>query len=112
MPWDFKRRYLAVPVGVMPIAESRVKHDFNESGPMKAIFSRHLEGLERAAKAYAAIFLVNTMPTPEGVKTLLDDMAPRNPKAKAADPRQYVDMSFVQELESSGYLKQFTSVNP
>jgi hypothetical protein len=33
-------------------------------------------------------------------------MAPRNPKAKAADPRQYVDTSFVQELESSGYLKQ------
>ena len=61
---------------------------------------------ERAAKAYAAIFPVNTMPTPEGVKTLLDDMAPRNPKAKAADPRQYVDMSFMQELESSGYLKQ------
>jgi ABC-type nitrate/sulfonate/bicarbonate transport system substrate-binding protein len=77
----------------------------------KAIFSEFLklndpEGLERAAKAYAAIFPINTMPTPEGVKTLLDDMAPRNPKAKAADPRQYVDMSFVQELESSGYLKQ------
>jgi NitT/TauT family transport system substrate-binding protein len=77
----------------------------------KAIFSKFLklndpEGLERAAKAYAAIFPINTMPTPEGVKTLLDDMAPRNPKAKAADPRQYVDMSFVQELESSGYLKQ------
>jgi hypothetical protein len=46
------------------------------------------------------------MPTPDGVKTLLDDMAPRNPKAKAADPRQYVDMSFVQELESSAYFKQ------
>jgi ABC-type nitrate/sulfonate/bicarbonate transport system substrate-binding protein len=77
----------------------------------KVIFSKFLklndpEGLERAAKAYAAIFPINTMPTPEGVKTLLDDMAPRNPKAKAADPRQYVDMSFVQELESSGYLKQ------
>jgi NitT/TauT family transport system substrate-binding protein len=77
----------------------------------KAIFSKFLklndpEGLERAAKAYAAIFPINTMPTPEGVKTLLDDMVPRDPRAKAADPRQYVDMSFVQELESSGYLKQ------
>jgi len=53
-----------------------------------------------------AIFPITTMPTPEGVKSLLDDMAPRNPKPKAADPRQYVDMSFVRELESSGYLKQ------
>ena len=41
---------------------------------------------------------------PEGVKTLLDDMAPRDPRAKAADP--WRDMSFVRELESSGYLKQ------
>ena len=77
----------------------------------KAIFSKFLklndpEGLERAAKAYAAIFPINTMPRPEGVKTLLDDMAARDPRAKAADPRRYVDMSFVQELESSGYLKQ------
>ncbi|HEY1236107.1 MAG TPA: ABC transporter substrate-binding protein [Candidatus Binatia bacterium] len=77
----------------------------------KAIFSKFLklndpEGLERAARAYAAIFPINTMPTPEGVKTLLDDMAPRDPRAKAADPRRYVDMTFVQELELSGYLKQ------
>ncbi len=77
----------------------------------KAIFGKFLklndpEGLERAAKAYATIFPINTLPTPEGVKTLLDDMAPRNPKAKAADPRQFVDVSFVQELESSGYIKQ------
>jgi len=36
----------------------------------------------------------------------LDDLAPRNPKAKAADPRQFVDMSFVSELESSGFIKR------
>jgi len=52
------------------------------------------------------IFPVSTLPTPEVVKTLLDDMASRNPKAKAADPRQFVDTSFIQELEASGYLKQ------
>jgi len=46
------------------------------------------------------------MPTPERVKTLLDDITPRSPKAKAADPRHYVDMSFVQELESSAYVRQ------
>jgi NitT/TauT family transport system substrate-binding protein len=77
----------------------------------KAIFSKFLklndpEGLERAAKAYAAIFPESTLPTAEGVKTLLDDMAPRNPKAKVADPRQFVDLSLVQELEASGYVKR------
>ena len=77
----------------------------------KAIFSKFLklkdpEGLERAAKAYAMIFPEIPMPTPEGVKTLLDDMAPRNPKAKTAEAKQFVDMSFVQELESSGFIKR------
>jgi len=77
----------------------------------KAIFSKNLrltdpEGLERAYKAYNAVFPENLLPTPDGVKTMLDDLAPRNPKAAAADPRSFVDASFVQELEASGFVKQ------
>jgi ABC-type nitrate/sulfonate/bicarbonate transport system substrate-binding protein len=77
----------------------------------KAIFSKNLrltdpEGLERAYKAYTAVFPENLLPTPEGVKTMLDDLAPRNPKAAAADPKSFVDLSFVQELETSGFIKQ------
>jgi ABC-type nitrate/sulfonate/bicarbonate transport system substrate-binding protein len=77
----------------------------------KAIFSKYLklkdpEGLERAAKAYAAIFPEATTPSAEGVKTLLDDMAGKNPKAKSADAKQFVDTSFVQELEASGFVRQ------
>jgi ABC-type nitrate/sulfonate/bicarbonate transport system substrate-binding protein len=77
----------------------------------KAIFSKYLklkdpEGLERAAKAYASIFPENTTPSAEGVKTLLDDIAAQNPKAQGADPKQFVDPSFVQELESSGFTKR------
>jgi NitT/TauT family transport system substrate-binding protein len=77
----------------------------------KAIFSKYLklkdpEGLERAARAYAKIFPEATAPSPGGVKTMLDDLAPRNPKAKSADPRQFVDTSLVSELESSGFIKQ------
>src|ERR1051325_3963983 len=52
------------------------------------------------------------MPTPEGVKTLLDDMVPRDPRAKAADPRQYVDMSFVQDSSPRATSSSFTSVDP
>jgi hypothetical protein len=37
---------------------------------------------------------------------LLDDMAPRNAKAAAADPKSFVDVSFVQEMEASGFIKQ------
>ena len=77
----------------------------------KAIFSKYLklkdpEGLERAARAYAKIFPEVPTPSPEGVKTLLDDVAAQNPKAKGADPRQFVDLSFVRELDSSGFIKR------
>lgn len=40
------------------------------------------------------------------MKPLLDDMAPHNPKAAGADPRTFVDMSLVKELDASGMIKQ------
>ena len=77
----------------------------------KAIWGKHLrisdpEGLERAYQAYTSSFPDNLLPTPEGVKTLLDDLAPRDPKAAAADPKAFVDPSLVRELEASGFIKQ------
>lgn len=77
----------------------------------KAIFAKNLgitdpDGLERAYRDYSAVFPEVPYPTPEGVKTMLDDMAPRNPKAAAADPKAFVDMSLVKELETSGFIKQ------
>lgn len=64
------------------------------------------DGLERTYKTYTAVLPETPYPDPAGVKTLLDDMAPRNPKAAAADPRSFVDASFVRELESSGFIKR------
>jgi NitT/TauT family transport system substrate-binding protein len=77
----------------------------------KALIGKNLktndpEGLERAYRAYNAAFPEIPYPNPEGVKTLLDDMAPRDKKAGSADPRSFVDLSVVQELETSGYFKQ------
>jgi hypothetical protein len=77
----------------------------------KAIYSKNLkltdpEGLERAYQAYVSVFPDNLLPTPDGVKTMLDDLAPRNPKAAAADPKAFVDMSLVQEIEATGFIKQ------
>ena len=77
----------------------------------KALIGKNLkvddaEGLERAYRAYSAAFPEIPYPNTEGVKTLLDDMAPRTPKAAAADPKSFVDMSLVQELEASGFFKQ------
>ena len=77
----------------------------------KTIFKKNLgindpEGLERAYKDYSNAFPEFPYPNPDGVKTMLDDLAPKNPKAASADPKTYVDMSFVAELDKSGFIKQ------
>ena len=77
----------------------------------KALIGKNLksndpEGLERAYRAYNGAFPEIPYPNAEGVKTLVDDIAPRTPKAATADPKSFVDMSLVQELESSGFIKQ------
>jgi len=82
-----------------------------EKEKTKAIFSKNLrlndpEGLERAYRDYSGIFADNLMPTTDGVKTMLDDLAPRNAKAAAANPKSFVDSSLVDELETAGFVKQ------
>ena len=77
----------------------------------KALIGKNLknndpEGLERAYRAYNGAYPEVPYPNAEGVKTLLDDIAPRTPKAATADPKSFVDMSLVQELEASGFIKQ------
>jgi ABC-type nitrate/sulfonate/bicarbonate transport system substrate-binding protein len=77
----------------------------------KALFRKNLgisdpEALERAYNAYIPIFNEAPYPTPEGVKTMLDDMARTNAKAAAADPKTFVDLSLVRELENSGFIKK------
>jgi NitT/TauT family transport system substrate-binding protein len=77
----------------------------------KALFRKNLgisdpEALERAYNAYIPIFNEAPYPTPDGVKTMLDDLALRDKKAAAADPNAFVDMSLVRELESSGFIKE------
>ena len=42
-------------------------------------------------------------PTLEGIKNILDPLAETDPKAKAAKPEDFVDMSFIRELDQNGY---------
>ena len=44
-------------------------------------------------------------PSLEGFKAILNDLSKRVPSAKAADPRDFADMRFVEELDKSGYIE-------
>jgi NitT/TauT family transport system substrate-binding protein len=43
-------------------------------------------------------------PTLEGIRNILEPLAQTDPKAKAAKPEDFVDMSFIRELDQSGYI--------
>jgi NitT/TauT family transport system substrate-binding protein len=43
-------------------------------------------------------------PTLDGFKTIFDDLAKRVPAAKTANPRDFVDTRFIEELDKSGYI--------
>jgi hypothetical protein len=42
--------------------------------------------------------------TAEAMKSVLDDLAGRIPKAKDADPRRFFEDSFVREMQSNGFI--------
>ena len=66
--------------------------------------SNDMEKIENAYEYNTKIFLKKPYPAMGGVALALEEIGERNPAAKNARPEQFVDMSFVKELDDSGYL--------
>jgi NitT/TauT family transport system substrate-binding protein len=49
--------------------------------------------------------------TPKAVETTLEFIASEEPKAKGADPKQFLDESLVREIEASGFIKALYEKN-
>jgi NitT/TauT family transport system substrate-binding protein len=47
---------------------------------------------------------IKPYPSPEGFKTILDELAKKLPAARTANPRDFMDARFIQELDKSGYI--------
>lgn len=60
--------------------------------------------LKLGYEGYSAVFPRAPYPTPEGVQSLLTDLTSRRPEAAKADPKSFVDLSLVKELEDSGFI--------
>lgn len=43
---------------------------------------------------------------PDGVAGLLEQIAAKSPKAAKADQRSFLDMSFLKQLDESGYIDE------
>lgn len=60
--------------------------------------------LEDSYQLLRSFIQVKPYPTLEGFKTIFADLAKRVPAAKNADPRDFVDTRFIEELDRSGFI--------
>ena len=67
------------------------------------------DSLERTHQAFAKLLPETPTPSPEGVKTYLDYLSATRPEAAKVNPKEFVDLSFVQEVQASGFIRQMYS---
>jgi NitT/TauT family transport system substrate-binding protein len=80
-----------------------------EKEPSIKILGKYLQTTDREAleETYREIALKvvpeKPYPTLPGIQTIIDELAPKNPKAKSSKPEEFVDMSFVKKLDDEGF---------
>jgi NitT/TauT family transport system substrate-binding protein len=102
---DIVRRYVKAHV------EAVHKMWTDKEATIKALSKYMGSGLERETleKSYdnvmtEALYPKKQYPSLEGLKTVIEDVAERDPRAKSAKPEQFVDFTFIKELDQSGYI--------
>ncbi len=64
-----------------------------------------MKTLQEGYKLLKSTSEIKPYPFVEGFKTVLDELSKRIPAAKAANPKDFFDARFIQELERSGYIE-------
>jgi NitT/TauT family transport system substrate-binding protein len=68
--------------------------------------------LEDSYNGYVKWIPKKPYPTLKGIQYMLDLVAPQLPQAKNAKPEQFVDLSFLQELEKEGFFNEMAKRYP
>jgi NitT/TauT family transport system substrate-binding protein len=62
--------------------------------------------LEETHKVYASAFERVPYPEPEDLKLAIEQVSEMNPRARGADPRDFVEPRFIREIEAGGLIKR------
>jgi NitT/TauT family transport system substrate-binding protein len=68
--------------------------------------------LEDSYDGYVKMIPKKPYPTLKGIQFMLDMLGPTMPEAKGAKPEQFVDLSFLQELEKEGFFNEMAKRYP
>ena len=88
-------------------ATARIKRDkaFTIDMMMKYFRTKDREMMEETYEVSVIKYLKRVpMPTAESFRTVVDELAMVNPKAKGQDPKRFYDDSILQELDKSGFI--------
>ncbi len=90
---------------------------FNNKQASQKVFAKYMrtndaDVLESSYQAYVGTTPRKPYPTMKGLQFLLDRLAPTMPQAKTAKPEQFVDMSFLLELEKEGFFNEMAKRYP
>ncbi|HWH79730.1 MAG TPA: ABC transporter substrate-binding protein [Candidatus Binatus sp.] len=100
---DLVRRYMMAQVEAI----ARMKRDrpFTINVMSKFLRTTDMEQLSEAYDIYANKYLLRVpLPTVESIRPVLEELEPRNPKAKGLDPKKFFDDRFVRELQANGFI--------
>jgi len=70
------------------------------------------EVLEDSYQGYIKSIPKKPFPTLKGIQFMLDMLAEKMPQAKTAKPEQFVDLSFLQDLEKEGFFNEMAKRYP
>jgi len=75
-----------------------------------------IDDMDALQEAYEAVGLTlvpeKPYPTLKGIQMILGELAAREPKAQTAKPEQFVDMTFIKELDASGFIDRLYKGKP
>jgi NitT/TauT family transport system substrate-binding protein len=100
---DLVRRYMMAQVEAI----ARAKRDKNLAMTVMGKYLRtsNSASLSDAYEIDVQKYMLKVpLTTADAVRSVLEDLATRNPKAKDMDPRKFFDDSFVRQMQSSGFI--------
>jgi ABC-type nitrate/sulfonate/bicarbonate transport system substrate-binding protein len=77
------------------------------AGIMKFLKLNDRARAEEGYDYYSDLMPVLPYPSAAGIKSVLENLAPRQPKAATANPEDFYDISFLKKIEDSGFTKSF-----
>lgn len=87
----------------------RTQREKSIAAIMKYLKMRDRARAEEGYDYYVEIIPVIPYASPNGVRTVLQFLVHRQPRAASASPEEFYDMSFLKKIEESGFTRAFTS---